>query len=137
MTSSNKALGGITCAGSKLSALGRWILLAVMLISAACEQGQRVPFCRLDATPNPALRCEDGPPTATHLSWFCESPVLRVELRVGSRDGRVFAQSGPYGNSQTGLWLNRPTEFFLIRLSNEELLARVKVDVEVQSCEQN
>jgi len=137
MTSSTKTLTGITRTGSRLSACCRWTLLALVLNGATCEQKERVPFCRLDATPNPASRCEGGPPTATHLSWFCESPVLRVELRVSSRDGRVFAQGGPYGNSKTGHWLNEPAEFFLIRMSNQELLARILVDVEVEPCQRN
>ncbi len=120
--------------GRQLRVSWRWMMFVVLLGGVQCEQETRAPFCRLDAAPNPARRCEGDPPAATHLSWFCESPVLRVEVRVGSREGRIFAQTGPYGHSMTGLWLNKPTEVFLVQMSNQEVLAQIMVEVESLPC---
>lgn len=108
----------------------------LLLPLAGCRQDREVPFCRLQADPNPAIRCPKAPPPAVELGWFCEPPIIDVELRVGDRQGDLLAEGGAYGSARTGNWLFQATTFWLLDKETQQLLAKTLVRVEQRSCQQ-
>lgn len=108
-----------------------------VLLSTACGRTNDEPFCRLDAFPDPAIRCREGSAATSHLAWFCEAPITGVALRLGDEGGDLRAEGGPVGDARTGNWLSQDTRFVLLDQETGRLLAEKTVRVETTPCPEN
>ncbi len=91
------------------------------------------------ADPNPIQVCDGSDRGATTLLWRATGPT-RVELRIGSPAGRVFARKGPVGAKATKKWVRDGTVFYLQDASGgkpsatESTLATIEVIVTDVGC---
>ena len=61
------------------------------------------------AVPNPVQVCDGTGTGKTTLRWTASGATL-VEVRIGSPDGALFAQTGPDGaTKETGRWVSDGT----------------------------
>lgn len=63
------------------------------------------------ANPNPIMVSATPRIGATTLSWH--APVAKVEIHLGSPDGKVFVSGGSDGHARTGPWVANNTIFYL------------------------
>ncbi|KAA0254751.1 hypothetical protein FBQ97_11660 [Acidobacteria bacterium ACD] len=91
----------------------------------------------LTADPNPVQVCDGSGLGVTTLSWKGPAGKI-VEVRVGSPDGVLFAQTGSTGTKATGKWVSNNTVFYLQRVGAEgqpgETVATVRVAVTREGC---
>jgi hypothetical protein len=67
----------------------------------------------ITANPNPIKVCDGTGTGVTTLTWMATGATL-VEVRMGSPDGAVFAQTGPGGGTKiTGKWVGNGAVAYL------------------------
>lgn len=88
----------------------------------------------LVANPNPASSCDSTGLGMTELSWGDEG---KVEVRLDSADGKLFAMSGGAGSQATGNWVRDGDSFFLVDGDNGDELQEVEVNTTVFGCAGN
>src|SRR5208283_5854132 len=82
------------------------------LISTLIVQVQ--PAIMFSADPSPVPANPGGTDGQTTLIWNSPGSTAGVQIRVGSPTGTLFAQGGPTGYAQTGIWVTNGMEFYLI-----------------------
>ncbi|MFQ5741001.1 MAG: hypothetical protein ACE5JX_18520 [Acidobacteriota bacterium] len=86
----------------------------------------------ITATPNPIMVC-DGGAGKTDISWMAEG-FSRVEIRVGSPDGTLFARGGASGSKETGKWVRDGLTFFLLDRETGAVLDSIAVHLTSKGC---
>lgn len=116
-----------------------WLILAVIAGMLACSQQKDQPSTQqqntnsaasattankstatgsVKAAANPIKVCDGTGTGVATLTWSA-SGANRVELRIGSPDGALFAHSGPDGGTkETGRWVLDGTVVYLQDVSN-------------------
>ncbi|HEX4227390.1 MAG TPA: hypothetical protein VHZ07_01885 [Bryobacteraceae bacterium] len=69
------------------------------------------PGTTFQANPNPIVVSTTPRVGATTLIWH--APVAKVEIHVGSPDGRLFVEGGSDGHATTGRSVTNNTIFYL------------------------
>jgi hypothetical protein len=93
----------------------------------------------ISANPNPIQVCDASGLGVTKLSWDSVGPN-RVEVRLSSPDGVLFAQTVPTGTAETGKWVADGMTFYLQDVSAgkpltaENTLATTTVKVTTTGC---
>ena len=88
----------------------------------------------LVANPNPVTVCNGNRTGMTEMSWVSTG---RVEVRVNSATGNLFARSPGSGSQETGNWVNQGRQFFLVDPATGETLDTQSVDTTVFGCVTN
>ena len=86
------------------------------------------------AGPNPTPACDGSGRSMTTLDWMYPG---RVEIRLGSADGRLFATGGPVGSVETGKWVWDGLEFVLVDAASGEAVQELAVNTTVFGCATN
>ena len=70
------------------------------------------------ANPNPTPVCDASGKGITDISWGDEG---RMEIRIGSPDGKLFAKRRGAGSKETGKWVKDGQQFFMLDESGDVL----------------
>jgi hypothetical protein len=65
----------------------------------------------LTADPNPVIVTDNTGLGETVVNW--KSNVARVDIRVESFNGKLFASGGSTGSARTGKWVRKGSKFFM------------------------
>lgn len=93
----------------------------------------------LNANPNPIVACDGSGSGVTTTSWTL-SGTKKIEVRIGSPDGALFASAERGGSWSTGNWVINGTVFYLQDVSDgrplmaNNTLATVTVNVTDAGC---
>jgi hypothetical protein len=72
--------------------------------------------------------CIESFPVQARVSWNAESAeVAAVEVRIGSADGTLFTSGSAVGTRDTGSWVQESTDFFLVSVGDNNVLARTRL----------
>ncbi len=88
----------------------------------------------LVANPNPTPVCDGKGKGITNLSWGDEG---KVEIRVDSEDGKMFAKSKGAGSKETGKWVKDGQAFFMVDAASGDVLQELPVNNTVFGCATN
>lgn len=105
--------------------------------SAASTPAVTIPQGKITASPNPIPVCDGSDLGETSLSWSDPAQGL-LEVRVGSPDGPLFAQTRSVGSKETGKWVTGNTVFYLQRVVDggraSVTIATVRVKLTKDDC---
>jgi len=88
----------------------------------------------LVANPNPASACDANGLSVTNAIWGDEG---KVDVRIDSPDGGLFARSGGAGTQTTGNWVTDGMKMFLVATESGEVIQEVTVNNSVFGCANN
>jgi OmcA/MtrC family decaheme c-type cytochrome len=88
----------------------------------------------LVANPNPTPVCDGKGKGITNISWGDEG---KVEIRIDSPDGKVFAKSKGADSKATGKWVKDGQAFFLVDAASGDVLQELPVNNTVFGCATN
>jgi len=88
----------------------------------------------LVANPNPTPVCDGKGKGITNISWGDEG---KVEIRIDSPDGKVFAKSKGADSKATGKWVKDGQAFFLVDAASGDVLQELPVNNTVFGCASN
>jgi len=105
----------------------------VNITATGCRTGT------ITANPSPIQVCDGSGLGITTLSWS-STGTTEVQVRVGSTNGALFADTGPSGSWTTGKWVVNSTVFYLqdvsggLPLTSNNTLATVAVNLTTTGC---
>jgi len=88
----------------------------------------------LVANPNPTPVCDGKGKGITNISWGDEG---KVEIRIDSPDGKVFAKSKGADSKATGKWVKDGQAFFMVDAASGDVLQELPVNNTVFGCASN
>jgi hypothetical protein len=89
----------------------------------------------ITGSPDPAPVCDGTGQAVITVSWnAADTNATRVEVRVGSATGSLFAAGAPVGAAPTGKWVNNGTPFFLVNPANKQVLAQYAARLVTTGC---
>ncbi len=83
------------------------------------------------AGPSPTPVCDRSGSGMTTIDWVYSG---KVEIRLDSADGKLFASGGPVGSAETGKWVRDGQEFVLVDAANGEAVQELAVNTTVFGC---
>jgi hypothetical protein len=86
-------------------------------------------------SPDPAPVCDGSGQAVITVNWnAADTSAARIEVRVGSATGSLFAAGAPVGAAPTGKWVNNGTPFFLVNPANKQVLAQYTARLVTTGC---
>lgn len=86
------------------------------------------------ANPNPAPACDANGLSMTEFTW---GDTGRVQIRLDSADGKLFASANSNGTAKTGNWVRDGQTFFLVDTESGEAIQDMAVYNSVLGCATN
>jgi hypothetical protein len=95
----------------------------------AASPGSRAGAALLAADPDPILDCDQVAMGSTLITWWVPGEARRIEVRVGSAEGQLFASGEGPGQAATGPWVRDAMVFYLVDAASRKVLATRRVHV--------